>query len=220
MRMKADMEIVTGFIGAGKTSFINALIQDTLINNEKVVIIQCEAGQVQIEENLQKDKRITIKSCTHEKLFTIGYIKYILDLHRPHRLIIEFNGTWIINSLLASLQNNDLKNRCKLTTVFHITDVTTFDLYLNNMGIMLLPSIKLSNLILLNNTDAINKQKLEEIRYKIKNLNSYAHILNVKNTGVFKATLKQANILDKGFLKKFRIYMKNFLFKQINSWGD
>lgn len=213
MRMKADIEIVTGFIGAGKTSFINALIQNTLINNEKVVIIQCEIGEVQIEENLQKDKRITIKYCNHENLFTIGYIKYILDLHRPHRVIIELNGTWIINALLASLQNKDLKNRCKVTTVFHISDVTTFDLYLNNMGIMLLPSIKLSNLILLNNTDAISKQKLEEVRCKIKSLNSYAHILEVKTLGVFKATIKQAHILDKGLLKKFRIYMKNSLFK-------
>lgn len=213
MRMKADVELVTGFIGSGKTSFINALIQDTIIDNEKIVIIQCEAGETKVEAKLQKHRCVIVKSCDEENPFTEEYIKYILDLYRPHRLIIEFNGTENINELLDSIYKKDLKKRCKLTTIFHISDVATFDLYLNNMSSMLLPPIQLSNLILLNNTDSISKEKLEEIQLKIENVNSHAYIIGAKNTGLLKSTLKQANVLDKGFLKKCRIYMKNSLYK-------
>jgi G3E family GTPase len=213
MRMKADIEIVTGFIGSGKTTFINALIQDTIVDNEKIVIIQCETGETKIEVKLQNHRAVIVKSCDEEKPFTEEYIKYILDLYRPHRLIIEFNGMEIINELLDSLHKRDLKKRCKLTTMFHISDVATFDLYLNNMSSMLLPPIQLSNLILLNNTDSIRKEKLEDIQFKIENLNSHAYIIEAKNTGLLKSTIKQANVLDKGFLKKCRIYMKNSLYK-------
>ncbi len=213
MRMKADVEIVTGFIGSGKTSFINTLIQDTIVDNEKIVVIQCEAGETKVDEKLQKHRCVLVKCCDEEKPFTEEYIKYLLDLYRPHRLIIEFNGTDIINELLDNLQKKELKKRCKLTTMFHISDVVTFDLYLNNMSSMLLPPIQLSNLILLNNIESVSKEKLEEIEVKIKNLNSHAHIIKVKNTGLLKSTVKQANILDKGFLKKCRIYMKNSLYK-------
>lgn len=213
MRMKADVEIVTGFIGSGKTSFVNALIQNTIVDKEKIVIIQCETGETIVEEKLQNHRAVIVKSCNEEKPFTEEYIKYILDLYRPHRLIIEFNGTEIIYELLNSLQKKDFKKRCKLTTMFHISNVATFDLYLSNMSSMLLPPIQGSNLILLNNIEAISKEKLEDIQCKVKNLNSHAFIIETKNTSSIKDSIKQADILDKGFSKKLRIYMKNSLCK-------
>lgn len=190
MGIKADIEIVTGFIWSGKTSFINALIQDNLVDNEKVIIIQCESGDTSIEQRLENDKRITIKSCDFENPLTEEFIKNILDMYCPHRIIIEFNGTWFLNELLDILQSKSLNKLCKLTTMYHITDVVTFELYLSNMESMLLPTIKLSNLILLNNTNAINKDELKDINLKIKRLNPHAHIIEAKNTGEFKKAIE------------------------------
>lgn len=213
MRMKADIEIVTGFIGSGKTSFINELIQDTLVDSEKIVIILCETGETQLEQIVKNDKRITIKYCNYENPLIEEYIKNILEVNCPHRVIIEFNGTWIVNELLDIIQSKSLIKLCKLTTMFHITDAVTFELYLSNMENMLLPPIKLSNLIVLNNTEAINKDKLEDVNLKLKRLNSHAHIIEAKNISEFKKLIEEAKILDNGFLKKFRIYMKNSLLK-------
>jgi G3E family GTPase len=214
MRMKADIEIVTGFIGAGKTSFINALIEETLVENENIVIIQCEVGGTEIKESIRKDKRITVRMYNPEKQLTEEYVKDSLNLCYPHRVIIEANGTRVINELLDILNKKSISGLCRLTTIFHIAEAATFHLFLNNMGNFLVPSIQLSNLILINNTDFINKEELQSIKSKINNINQHGHVIEVKQIEELKASIKQAKVLDKGIVKKCRTYLRNFIFKQ------
>jgi G3E family GTPase len=212
--MKADIEIVTGFIGAGKTSFINALIEETLVENEKIVLIQCEAGETEIKESLKKDKRIIIRLKDIENPLTAAYLKEILNIRRPHRVIIEANGTSSINEILDILYEKDMSSLCRLTTVFHIAEASTFHLFLNNMGNFLLPSIQLSNMILINNIDSINKDELQSIKSKINNINQHGHIVEVEHIDELRASIKAAKVLDNGILKRCRIYLKNFIYKQ------
>jgi len=58
MRIKADVEIVTGFLGSGKTSFINTLIDNTLVDGEKILVILCERGEQDI---IRSNSQIIIK---------------------------------------------------------------------------------------------------------------------------------------------------------------
>lgn len=213
MKMKADIEIVTGFIGAGKTTFINALVEETLVNNENIVVIQCERGESQIKESLKKDKRITIKLHDPEILLNEGYIKEIINVYQPHRIIIETNGTRVVNELLNVLHKKEIALLSKVTTMFHIAEAATFNLFLDNMGNFLLPSIQLSNLILINNTDSINNEELHTIRSKIESINQHAHLIEVKDADHMKTTINQAKVLDNGILKKCRTYIKNIINK-------
>ena len=48
--MKVGVEVVTGFLGAGKSAFINSLINKTIADKEKIVIVTCESGNIQINE--------------------------------------------------------------------------------------------------------------------------------------------------------------------------
>jgi len=58
MRMKCDVEVITGFIGSGKTSFLNGLLENTLVNEEKVLILLMENGETNIEEKFLKNNKI------------------------------------------------------------------------------------------------------------------------------------------------------------------
>lgn len=59
--MKIDVEIVTGFLGAGKTSFINSLLKESQVEGEKIIVFQLESGKIQLCENNDiKDRKSVV----------------------------------------------------------------------------------------------------------------------------------------------------------------
>lgn len=210
-KMKADIEIVTGFLGAGKTSFINALINCTIVKNETLLILMCENGNKSIDSDIVKDKRIKVIYYPPEKSLTPEYLKYVLSLNNPIRVIIEHNGTWPLNETLKVLNDNKIKKYCHVTSMFHVADSETFNLYFDNMKPSLLPSIQYSNLILLNNIDGINEDEKNIIIEKITKVNSYAFILSSKKNDDLEFILQYTNLLDKGIVKRARYFIKSIL---------
>ena len=65
-------------------------------------------------------------------------------------------------------------------------------------------------MVVLNNTDKLNKGQIEEYIQKIKSLNSNSYILNVNNKYTMKQNLREANVLDTGIIKKIKVKMKNY----------
>uniref|UniRef100_UPI00374F90E2 GTP-binding protein n=1 Tax=Clostridium baratii TaxID=1561 RepID=UPI00374F90E2 len=74
---KVKVEIITGFLSSGKTTFINSLVNKTLIKNEKIVILLCEQGSTSVDITLEKKENISVKyitvneEITEEMLFDI-----------------------------------------------------------------------------------------------------------------------------------------------------
>ncbi|GAA0720517.1 hypothetical protein GCM10008905_09790 [Clostridium malenominatum] len=211
--MNTDIEIVTGFLGSGKTSFINALVESTLVDNEKVLIIQCERGLREIQKTIIEDKRVKIKLYDAEKPLTEEYLKYALTLYRPHRVIIEHNGTRNLIETLNIFNSKALKKHCKITTIFYISEASVFNFYLDNMGGFLLPAVEYSNLILINNINEVGKEEIDKIHKKIDSINPYAIIIGVKKGESIKAMVQKEKILEEGFLKKLRIFFKNIVYR-------
>lgn len=209
--MKTEIEIVTGFLGSGKTTFINALIYNTIVKNERLIVLLCEKGNKAIDDDITSDKRVEIVYYPSGKPLSNEYIKYILNLQMPHRLIIEHNGTRPINETFDMLSNDNMRKCCSVTSVFHVTDAKTFNIYFDNLKPLILPCVKLSNLILLNNIDAINEDEKKIIIEKIEKDNSNAFILGVKGDDILEIVLCDSNILDKGIMKKARYFIKNIL---------
>ncbi|GAB6169362.1 hypothetical protein JCM1393_18220 [Clostridium carnis] len=207
--MKTDIEIVTGFLGSGKTHFINFLVNHTLLDNEKIIIIQCEKGNKVLNDTIINNPKVQIYYCPDSHGLNDLFIKNILSICEVHRIIIEFNGTSSLNDLLNLLSKKKLKKRCKVTTVFYLADSRTFNIYLNNMINLLLPSIQFSNLILINNTKYISKKELKTIKLKLDSLNPYAFLVDVHELYLMGYIIKKMNILDNGIQKKLRIFIKN-----------
>lgn len=207
--MKSDIEIVTGFIGAGKTSFINFLIDETIVTKEKIIIVQCEKGEENLSSSIINNHEIILEFHEPTKCISENHIKNLCKIHRPHRIIIEYNGTKNLNDLLNILTLKSIKKICKISTIYHITDGETFNLYFDNMLSIFTPSIQFSNLILVNNTKNIDKDELKLIKTKLNSLNSEAYIIEIPKANLMKNIILKMNILDRGFPKKLRIFIKH-----------
>lgn len=211
MRFKVNIEIVTGFLGAGKTSFINALLENSIIEQEKVLVVQCEQGEKSIREHIKEGSEVIIQECNPLEALTIDYLKKVIDLYKPHRMIIEHNGSRDIYELIDLLGKAEVSKMCKLLSIYNVTDALTYDMFINNMGNLILDPIYNSNLIILNNTESISEEKSKSIVKQLRNFNLDAFIISVSNINCVSSVLEESDLLYKGIMKKLTLFMKNLL---------
>lgn len=206
--MKIHMDIVSGFLGAGKTTFINSLISEGKIEGERICIFQLEEGKENIIESLSKNYQIKymnirdIKELKEEMIFSITEFK-------PHRIIIEYNGTWDLNELFSLLNEKFYRETCKVKSVFFVADGKTLNEYIDNIGGFIIPFIQYSDAIIVNNIDDTNKIKLEKCLKKLKSINPQGKVLEVNNKYILKSVLKEAKVFDSGYLRKIKIQYEN-----------
>lgn len=209
--MKTDIEIVTGFIGSGKTKFINALLESTLSKNEKVIVVQLETGETEIERKFKEDNRVKFTTLAYGEFSEKRFI-HMLKRIIPHRVIIEFNGTEDINELLELLHSKEIRKSSKLTTTYFISEAATLQSYLSNMGRFLLPCMQLSNLIVINNTESMEDTSVAKVKEFIKEYKEFVPVLEVKDIKDIKETVKYNKLFHSGILKTCDVFLKD-LFK-------
>lgn len=208
MKLKTEIEIVTGFIGSGKTSFINFLVAETWIAPEKVLVIQCEQGNSSLSDNLMDNDNVKVKTYPPGEILTGQQMKYLIGLYEPHRIIIEYNGTTDISELLEILAAKDLKALCQVTTIFHMADAVTFEMFYDNMAPILMPPLSMSNMIIINNSDAVTKETADKIRKRIETANSQGFVIPIQNISTMEKEVAAADLLEKGFMKKARLFLR------------
>ena len=202
--MKIHIEIITGFLGAGKTTFINSLLSESKVEGERICVFQLEEGEEKIikksDDNLKLKTKVVreMKELKEEMIFSIAEYK-------PHRIVIEYNGTWDLNELFSTLNEKIYRDSCKIKSVFFIADGKTLNEYMNNIGGFIIPFIQYSDIMLINNIDYANKENLENGLKKLKNINPQAYILEVSNKYILKSVLREEKILDNGYLRKMKI---------------
>ncbi|GAA0075671.1 hypothetical protein UT300005_00490 [Clostridium sp. CTA-5] len=202
--MKTEIEIVTGFLGAGKTSFINSLVKESYVDGEKIIVIQLEKGQSNIDKSLINENLIEVIYLNdlnelNDKMLTLIKENY------PNRIIIEFNGTFNIEDLFKIMNERENKKCIRVETIYFIGDSKNLELYIKNMGNFLVPFIEYSNILVLNNIEYCNDKERENILKIINNLNPSAFILEVKNKYLFNASLIENKVLNNNIFKRIKI---------------
>ncbi|WP_315076770.1 GTP-binding protein [uncultured Clostridium sp.] len=206
--MKIQVEIVTGFLGAGKTSFINSLIKESYVKGEKIIVIQLENGENKISEEVLDCGLVTIYKQNDLKKLNEDMIALIRE-YFPNRIIIEFNGTYNLEDLFKIIDKKIYKNSMSLDRIYFIGDTRNLKSYVQNMGNFLVPFIELSNLIILNNTENCNKENIENTKNMLNNINPSAYILEAENRESFNSLLRESEILDNAFFKKIKVKINN-----------
>ncbi|MDR5587887.1 MULTISPECIES: GTP-binding protein [Clostridium] len=206
--MKIQVEIVTGFLGAGKTSFINSLIKESYVKGEKIIVIQLENGENKISDEVLDYGLVTIYKQSDLKKLSEDMIGLIRE-YSPNRIIIEFNGTYNLEDLFKIIDKKIYKNNISLDRIYFIGDTKSLRSYVQNMGNFLVPFIELSNLMILNNTKNCNKEDIESTKNMLKNINPSAYILESENKGGFNSLLRESQILDNTFFKKIKVKINN-----------
>jgi len=178
--MNIKVEIVIGFLGSGKTSFINSMLQGEEIQNEIIVVIQDEFGNCEIDSDLNNEKQqreIRVIKNDGDKEINADYIKKIIKEYIPDRIFIEVNGMKNSNNIINIFNEKSIKKICKIDDIISIIDVIKFPMYFRNMKSIVSTYIFNSETIILNNVHALKKKEFSRVQKEIKNINETANIL-------------------------------------------
>lgn len=202
--MKADLEIVCGFIEAGKTAFINALNELTKIDDEKALVILTEDGHSKIEANSKEYKIIYFNDDI--SLLGSAIIEYIYK-YKPYKIIIEYNGTYTMEDFYKIYAEN-LNKYCRLRCVYYIINAKTFLYYFKNLSELFIPYIENSNLILVNNYKKITSKEIDEIYHIISSINYNGHILFSDDNSTMLTELRKSNLFLNNKFRKIKINLR------------
>ena len=180
--MKVD--IISGFLGAGKTTLIKKLL-DTLVKAEKVAIVENEYGEVGIDGDLLKDRRIEVKEinsgcicCTIKGDFKQNILD-IISNYRPDRIIIEPSGVANFSQVLESIKEahiEGLRINMKITMV----DAQNVHMYMKNFGDFYRSQLVNANTVILTRVEKLSDKEITHVCNEIKTINNKANIITTE----------------------------------------
>jgi G3E family GTPase len=166
--MATYIDVITGFLESGKTTFIKEIIQkDCFMEYEKSVLIVCEEGFEEYNQKaLEKQKIKTVmvedNSELSEQLFA-----NIKQTYSPDYILVEYNGTWNIESLFCL----KLPFSYHIRNVLFLSDADKFEYYLGNMTSLMQPQLLNSDAVVFNRFETLSKEKKRKLCGDIKNIN-------------------------------------------------
>ena len=184
---KTKVDIVSGFLGAGKTTFIKKLIGEA-IQGEQTVLIENEFGEIGIDGGFLKDSGIEIKEmnsgcicCSLAGDFATS-LKEILTKFKPDRIIIEPSGVGKLSDVMKAVadveEELEVEHNCAVTVV----DVKKCKMYMKNFGEFFNNQIQFAGTIILSRADIADQKKIDETVALIRNVNPTATIITTPIT--------------------------------------
>ena len=180
--MKIEIDIFSGFFGAGKTTLIKKLIDENLYN-KKVVIIENEFGEIGIDGIFLEKYNIEVKEinagcicCSTFNDFN-NTLKGIIDSKEIERIIIEPSGVGKLSEIIQIVKNLESENDIYLNMIITVVDVTMYADYIDFFSEFYKDQIIYANTIVLSRTQNVNFEELENVVSKIRNLNKNANIV-------------------------------------------
>lgn len=176
------IDIISGFLGAGKTTLIKKLLKEQLAG-EKIVLIENEFGEIGIDGNLFKSADIEIKEmnagcicCSLVGNFTAA-IKEVLRRFSPDRILIEPSGVGKLSEVLLSCQK--LSKTLPVTVNMRLTvaDALKYRMYIRNFAEFYQNQLAYAETVVLSRTQKIDGPKLEAVVADIRRRNPSANIL-------------------------------------------
>lgn len=212
--MKTKINIILGFLGSGKTSFINSMLEKDEFENETIVIIQDEYGETEIKDDFinstENQTIIKIKNnCSNE--INPNYISNILTEYSPNRLLIEANGMKNSSTLIDIFRDKTLKKICKIDDIITIINGKQFFMFFRNLKNFVFTQVFNSETIILNNTTDLNKKEFLNMQKEIKAINETAQLIeyipNLKAEETSQEEYIEIGIKHKFFILKILLYM-------------
>lgn len=176
------VDIISGFLGAGKTTLISKLLKEAL-TGEQVVLIENEFGEIGIDGGFLKDSGIEIKEmnsgcicCSLVGDFGTS-LKEVVDKYHPDRIIIEPSGVGKLSDVIKAVKDLHIENEIKLNSASTVADASKVKVYMKNFGEFFNNQIEHAGTIILSRTQNVSEDKLNNAIELIRGLNKDAHII-------------------------------------------
>ncbi len=176
------IDIVSGFLGAGKTTLIKKLLGDAL-NGSKVVLIENEFGEIGIDGGFLKESGIEIREmnsgcicCSLVGDFGTS-LKEVMDKYAPERILIEPSGVGKLSDVMKAVHDAAENSETELNSAVAVVDGSKCKMYIKNFGEFFVNQIEYAGTIILTRTDKISDEKVAECVELIRGYNPKATII-------------------------------------------
>ena len=156
--MEIPVYLIAGFLDAGKTNFINGVLEDGFAREDRTLLICCEEGEESYYPNVLSNVFTTTVEDFEE--LTPDFFKKLEKTYKPRQIIIEYNGMWNIEKLYNEL----LPANWILYQIMTLVDARTFEMYAKNMGQLMMEKIMAADMLIFNRCN-------EELRAKLRSRN-------------------------------------------------
>ena len=174
------IDIISGFLGAGKTTLIKKLLKGAY-QGEQVVLIENEFGEIGIDGGFLKEAGIEIREmnsgcicCSLVGDFGTALVE-VVEKYHPDRIIIEPSGVGKLSDVIKAVENVKDKCEIQLNSYTTVADVKKCKMYLRNFGEFFSNQIAYAGTIVLSRTDVADEKKVKEAIELIRSLNESAH---------------------------------------------
>lgn len=145
--IKVPIYLITGFLESGKTSFLSFTLQQDYFQVEgKTLLILCEEGEEEYDEEALKKSNTVVEVIDSEEELTPERLAAMDILHQPERVIIEYNGMWLVSKF------EEMEKPAGWGVEQHITcvDASTFQVYMANMKSLFMDMVRNADMVIFN----------------------------------------------------------------------
>lgn len=181
--MKIKIDIISGFLGAGKTTLIKKLISEELFK-EKIALIENEFGEIGIDGSILKNTKVDVKEinagciCCNITGDFIKALQEVIEKYKPERIIIEPSGVAKLSEIIKICSDKELSKLAQINMIITVADILKYELYLANFGEFYRNQLLSANTIVLSRTQKASLERLVEVKDKISCLNDKAFVVS------------------------------------------
>ena len=181
------IDIVSGFLGAGKTTLIKKLLKDALAGT-RVVLIENEFGEIGIDGGFLKESGIEIREmnsgcicCSLVGDFGTS-LREVMDTYAPERILIEPSGVGKLSDVMKAIQDAAEGSDMELNSAVAVVDASKCKIYIKNFGEFFVNQIEYAGTIILTRTDKVSDAKIAECVELLRRHNDKATIITTPIT--------------------------------------
>ena len=176
------IDIISGFLGAGKTTLIKKLLKDAF-QGEQVVLIENEFGEIGIDGGFLKEAGIQIREmnsgcicCSLVGDFGAS-LKEVISKYHPDRILIEPSGVGKLSDVIKAVQGVEEETGLVLNSYTTVVDAKKCKMYMRNFGEFFNNQVEYAGAIIMSRTDIVDEAKAQASLELLREINKKAAII-------------------------------------------
>lgn len=176
------VDVISGFLGAGKTTLIKKLLKEALFG-QKIVLIENEFGEIGIDGGFMKEAGIQVTEMNSGCICCslVGdfgeALKQVLDQYQPDRILIEPSGVGKLSDVIRAVEGVAQQVPIELNATMAVVDANKCKLYMKNFGEFFNNQVESAKAVVLSRTQKISQEKLDHCVSLLREHNPTAPIL-------------------------------------------
>ncbi|RYD05534.1 hypothetical protein N752_09310 [Desulforamulus aquiferis] len=205
--MKAQVDIISGFLGAGKTTLIDKLLKECY-QEQKIFLLENEFGQVGIDGLILAKQSVEMKEiysgcicCSLKGDFTQVLLE-ALDKVKPQRIIIEPTGVGKLSEIIGILKQSVFNNSLEIDHVITVVDAQKANIYLRNFGQFYKDQVSHAKTLIISKTSGMEGESLRRLVHTLRQINPRAGMVTSPWKEISGKQILEANVSPEVFLNQ------------------